>query len=394
MTRFDEIALGGSAEVVHTITERDLERFVDLTGDDNRLHVDKDYAKQTSFKERVVHGMLGASFISTVIGTKLPGDGALWFSQTLEFLLPVRVGDKIKVVATVIDKIERDSVIVLSTEIFNQEKQKVISGTAKVKIVEPVLDEVQQPQEEYTRTALIIGATGGVGAAVARNFAARGYDLILSYRSDDEKAERLRQELQPCNVKMKLVKGDASSESFVMELREQCRRFSSGLDYLVNTATAPVSAIGLDDLGWADFEKHLVANIKSSFYLAKTLSPLMAGQTAPGMVFVTSQASEVPINGWIPYITAKSALNGFAKALAMDLAPMGIRVNLVSPGMIDTDLIANIPKKARLLVEAKCPRRRLATPKDVAAAVAYLSSDDADYVTGETIRVNGGQVML
>lgn len=394
MTRFDEIAIGASAEVVHTITERDLEKFVDLTGDDNRLHVDKNYAKETSFKGRVVHGMLGASFISTVIGTKLPGDGALWFSQTLEFLLPVRVGDKIKVIATVIEKIERDSVIVLSTEIFNQEKQKVTTGTAKVKIVEPVLEEVLQPKESSARTALIIGATGGVGAAVARNFAARGYDLILSFRSDIEKAENLRTSLQSHGIKVKLVQGDASSEGYIRELHDHCLRFSSGLDYLVNTATAPISSLSFDENEWSDFAKHFNANIKTSFLLAKLLSPLMVGRSSAGMVFVTSQATEVPVAGWAPYITAKSALNGFAKALAMDLAPKGIRANLVSPGMIDTDLIANIPKKARLLVEAKCPRRRLATAKDVAAAIAYLCSEDADYITGETIRVNGGQVML
>ena len=394
MTRFDDIRLGESAEVAHVITESDLKKFVDLTGDDNRLHVDKDYAKKTSFKDRVVHGMLGASFISTVIGTKLPGDGSLWFSQSLEFLLPVRVGDNIRVVATVIDKVERDSAVVLSTEIFNQNKQKVTTGIAKVKVAEPAVEAVSQSTEQTKKVALIVGATGGVGAAVAENFAARGYDLVLSYRSDDQKAEVLMAILRSFDVKVKLLKGDVANNSYVYDLRDQCQRLFSGLDYLVNTATAPISNVGLSDVDWVDFERHLVANIKSSFNLAKSLSPLMVGRRAPGMVFVTSQSTESPVAGWLPYITAKSALNGFAKALAVDLAPMGIRVNLVSPGMIDTDLIANMPKKARLLVEAKCLRRRLATPLDVASAIAFLSSDNADYLTGETIRVNGGQVML
>jgi 3-oxoacyl-[acyl-carrier protein] reductase len=90
MPRFDEIKVGDIAELDHTVTQKDIERFVELTGDDNRLHNDAGYAAKTSFKKPVVHGMLVASFISTVIGTKLPGDGALWFAQNLEFLLPVR----------------------------------------------------------------------------------------------------------------------------------------------------------------------------------------------------------------------------------------------------------------------------------------------------------------
>ena len=84
--KYGEIKVGDKATLQHKITQNDIEKFVDLTGDDNKLHIDKDYAARTSFKKPVVHGMLGASFISTIIGTKLPGDGALWFSQTLEFL--------------------------------------------------------------------------------------------------------------------------------------------------------------------------------------------------------------------------------------------------------------------------------------------------------------------
>ncbi|HMG15966.1 MAG TPA: MaoC family dehydratase, partial [Saprospiraceae bacterium] len=87
MKKYSEINVGDKETLIHTITQNDIEKFVDLTGDDNKLHIDENYASKTQFKKPVVHGMLGASFISTIIGTKLPGDGALWFSQSLEFLL-------------------------------------------------------------------------------------------------------------------------------------------------------------------------------------------------------------------------------------------------------------------------------------------------------------------
>ena len=112
--KYEEIQVGTTQQLTHTITQADIEKFVDLSGDDNKLHVDKAFAARTSFKKPVVHGMIGASFISTVIGTKLPGDGALWYSQTLDFLLPVRIGDMITVVAEVIKKNDRERSIELN----------------------------------------------------------------------------------------------------------------------------------------------------------------------------------------------------------------------------------------------------------------------------------------
>ena len=93
-------------------------------------------------------------------------------------------------------------------------------------------------------------------------------------------------------------------------------------------------------------------------------------------------------------ITAKAALEGFSKALSLELVAKGIRVNLVSPGMTDTPQLSEIPERVRLMAAARVPLRRLARPSDVAGAVVYLASPQSDYLTGETIRVNGGQVML
>jgi len=125
MSKFEDIQVGDIEQIKHKITEKDIDRFVELTGDDNKLHVDETYAETTPFKKPVVHGMLSASFISTIIGTKIPGDGALWISQNLDFLLPARIGDEITIKAEVIKKIERQQIVEIKTEIYNQHKQKV-----------------------------------------------------------------------------------------------------------------------------------------------------------------------------------------------------------------------------------------------------------------------------
>lgn len=108
MLDFDEIKVGDVAELKHVLTQEDVQVFAALTGDFNPMHVDKEFAKRTLFQKPVVHGMLSASFISTIIGTLLPGGGALWMSQTLEFLRPAHIGDTIRVQATVKTKITGD----------------------------------------------------------------------------------------------------------------------------------------------------------------------------------------------------------------------------------------------------------------------------------------------
>src|SRR5207245_5128666 len=107
----DSLKVGDCRQLIKTITQDDIRKFVDMTGDDNPLHVDRNFASETSFKDIVVHGMLGASFISTVIGTKLPGPGALWISQSMDFLLPVRLADVLTVSCTVLKKHERDRLL-------------------------------------------------------------------------------------------------------------------------------------------------------------------------------------------------------------------------------------------------------------------------------------------
>lgn len=393
MSRFDEIKVGDAAELEHTVTKQDIERFVELTGDDNRLHIDTEYAAKTSFKKPVAHGMLGASFISTIIGTRLPGDGALWFAQNLEFLLPVRIGDHLTVRAEVLRKDERTQVVELQTDIFNQHRQKVTTGVAKVRVVaqEPSAQESEQIKR---KVALVIGGSGGIGSAICHMLAKDGFDIAVHYFSKPQTAQKIAQEITTMGQHALAVGADIGVEAEVAAMVEQVVRKLGGISVLVNCATAKIVAIGFPKLAWQDFEDHLGMTIRGAFFLARQVVPLMVTQGYGKIIQIGSQAVETPSADWLPYITAKSALVGFSRALALELAPKGIQVNMVSPGMTDTEQIADVPERVRLLTAAKTPLRRLAKPEDVAGAVAFLASERADFLTGETIRVNGGQVML
>jgi 3-oxoacyl-[acyl-carrier protein] reductase len=392
MDRFDRIAVGDTAEITHAVTPDDLARFVELTGDDNKLHTDAVYAARTALKRPVAHGMLGASFISTVIGTRLPGDGALWFAQSLEFLLPVRVGDTLTVRATVVAKQARDRVVELSTDIFNQSGQKVTTGTAKVRVVAEEAPSAHDAPP--ARTAFVAGGSGGVGREVCLQLARDGFDVGVHYRTQRDVAVRLVADIEALGRQAVAVGADLADPGQVAEAAHHVERRLGPIGVAVNCAAGPFRYAKLEALDWAMFESELAVALRGAFNLVQAVAPAMAARKSGRIVLLTTQAVDAPAAELAHYVAAKSALAGFAKAIAHDLAPKGVRVNMVAPGMTDTDLIADVPEKTRLLVAARTPLRRLATPADVAGAVSFLASPRADFLTGETIRVNGGQTML
>jgi 3-oxoacyl-[acyl-carrier protein] reductase len=394
MIKYDSIIVGDKSELIHVITQSDIDKFVELTGDDNKLHVDEEYASTTSFKKPVVHGMLGASFISTMIGTKLPGDGALWYAQNLEFLLPVHVGDKLRIIAKVIKKFDRTKSIELQTDIYNQHKQKVTTGIAKVKLVEIVLSQEKEKKVKSSKTALIIGGTGGIGSATCIQLAKDGFDVAIHYFNNKTKAVILKEQVEKIGRKAVVVNGDIVSFLDVQAMKDKAVRALDVISVIVNCSTIPVPNIKFSDLEWEDMQAHYDANIRGSFNLFKNFVPIWEKAHFGKFIALTTLATEKPNAQWLPYISSKSALNGFIKALAFELAPQGIRINLVSPGMVDTQLIADVPEKVRLLSAAQTPLRTLARAEDIAGAISFLASDKSNYLTGETIRINGGQFML
>ena len=396
MKRYQEINVGDKETLSHVITKEDIGKFVELTGDDNKLHVDEKFASTTQFKKPVVHGMLGASFISTIIGTKIPGDGALWFSQTLEFLLPVRIGDHLTVIAEVIKKNDKEQIIELKTEIYNQNKQIVTKGIAKVKVIEQEIPAEATIENKETRikTALVIGGTGGIGSEVCIQLAKDGFNIALHYHSNIDRATKLKKIIEEQGVKCITIKANINVESELKEMLTMIQRSFNTIDVLVNAAASNIPNIKFQDLEWSDYLKQLELNIKSVFNIMKIVVELMVNNGGGKIINIGSYSAEKPNNDWSHYITAKSALIGFTKSLAFELAPKGININMVTPSLVNTELTADIPEKFKLLTASQTPLRRLAKSSDVAGAISFLASEKANFLAGENIRVNGGQIML
>lgn len=394
--KYNEIQVGMVRKLTHKLTSKDIDRFVDLTGDDNRMHTDLDYASKTSYKEPVAHGMLSASFISTIIGTKLPGDGALWFSQSLEFLLPVRIGDLLTVSAKVLKKDDKSKVIELQTDVLNQHKQLVIKGFAKVKVVEQELELESKLKQQLleNKVALVIGGSGGIGYASCTALAKDGFDIAIHYMTNETTARKAWDDVKKVGRNAYIFKSDITDKTSVEEMVEDVINRMGTITVMVNCTSSRIPAIKLPNLEWRDFEVHLNNQIKGTLNLVQAVRPEMEKNGYGKIICINSQALDVPTSDWLPYITSKGALMGFCRALAFDLAPKGIRVNSVSPGMTETDLIGDIPERVKMVVAAKTPLRRLAFADEIARTVCFLASKNSDYLCGETIRVNGGQVMI
>lgn len=398
--RLLELRTGQTERLVRTITAEDVAAFARLSGDTNALHLDDEFAARTEFGQRVVHGFLNASLLSTLVGTKLPGRGALYVSQSIEFTRPVFIGDTVEARATV-EKIDTETrLVTLATAISRADNDCVMRGTATVKVlrlaeqekraVEPVQDGARLLDR---RVALVTGASRGIGRAVARLLAQHGARVWINYHKSQTAAEGLAREISEAGGWCRPVQADVSGGDDVTRMLDAIRA-EGALDILVNNAGPKIQSAPFSRLEWAAVAKTHDDIVGSTFRVTQAALPALKARRGVVINILSSAALGRTAHNWMPYVGAKAALHAMSKNLAQELGPDGVRVNLVSPSMVDTDLVANVPERMREMTISRTPLRRLATPEDVAGAVLMLASPYAAFITGENLLVTGGEHML
>jgi len=402
--RLLELQVGQTERLSRTITAEDVAAFARLSGDYNALHIDEEFAACTEFSQRVVHGFLHASLLSTLVGTKLPGRGALYASQSIEFTHPVFIGDTVEARATV-EKIDLDTrLVTLSTEIYNQHDACVLRGRGQVKVLrfggqgsptgETKAAHGDSGQHLLAgRKALVTGASRGIGRAVALLLAQHGAKVWINYHKSGAAADALVAEITAAGGVAFAMKADVRDPHDVERLIATVAG-DGGLDILVNNAGPKIRSAAFDQLAWADMADAYEAIVGSVFRVTQSALPALRANRGTVVNVLSSAALGRTAHHWLPYVAAKTALLAMSKNLAQELGPQGIRVNTVSPSMVDTDLVANLPDRMRQMTVARTPLRRLATPEDVAGAVLMLVSPYAGFVTGENLLVTGGEVMI
>jgi 3-oxoacyl-[acyl-carrier protein] reductase len=233
-------------------------------------------------------------------------------------------------------------------------------------------------------TALVTGASKGIGAAIARGLAADGWHVAVNYRSDEDGANATVKAIEEAGGKAVALHADVTNGA-PDELFKQAESELGPVLALVNNAgvTADGLAIQLDDDAW---ERVIDTNLTAAFRLTRRAMRPMIKARYGRIVNVASVVGPRANAGQANYAAAKAGLIGMTKTVAAEVARRGVTVNAVAPGFIETDMTKDIPEA---VVEA-IPARRVGTPEEVAAAVRFLASDDAAYVTGTTLFVDGG----
>ena len=352
--RFDDIAVGQSFELVRSFSDQDVQAFAALSGDYSPLHVDAGYAAGTEFGSKVV------------------------------------------------GKSDATRTLVLNTEIRSMDDKVLVTGTAKVKVRDDlppaplVMDSpIPSPIDSSRPVALVTGASRGIGAQIARTLAKNGYAVAVNYFRSADRALQVVREIELAGGIAFAVKADVRNADSVSALIAQVQQVLGPPRVLVNAAVGDLINRQLSELSWPDFEGHMAYQVQAVLQLCQAVYPAMKAAGGGAIVNILSQVTiGVPASGMADYVCAKYALMGLSKAMAAEWAEAQIRVNMVSPGLTRTELTEHYQERVFKMEAARTPLKRIATPADVAQAVAYLVAEQASFLTGVNLLVAGGQVMF
>ena len=242
------------------------------------------------------------------------------------------------------------------------------------------------------KTALVTGASRGIGKAIALKLAEEGADIAFFYSNNEEKAKETIKELEAKNVKALGLKVDVSNSTEVTEAVKTIEKEFGSVDILVNNAgiTRDNLLIRMSEEDWEDV---LDINLKGAFLTTKAVARKMM-KTRYGKIINISSIVGVKGNvGQGNYSASKAGVIGFTKSMAQELASRGIRVNAIAPGFIETDMTDVLKDEVKTEMLKNIPLGNLGKPEDIANLVVFLASSKADYITGQVINIDGGMVM-
>ncbi|MCP9485394.1 MAG: SDR family oxidoreductase [Gaiellaceae bacterium MAG52_C11] len=386
---FARIVEGEEVSWRHTVTAAEVDAFVELSGDLNPLHLDDAFARQNGFRGRVVHGMLVGAFLSRVLGTVFPGPGVLWLSQTIRFQSAVYVDETIEVTVRIAHKSESLRTLVLETSVLTESGASALTGEAKVMMLQTV-----QRVEWNELVAVVTGGGRGIGAAVARAFGEKGARVVVNYRERLEPAQEVVAAIEEAGGEAFAAEADVGTTAGAESLARAALGRFGRVDVLVNNATPAIDRKPLLELEWEEVDRYWRTYVQSAFTLTHAFVPGMRDRGFGRIIHLLTTAMwGAPPPGTAGYVAAKSGLWGLAKAMAVELAPLGITVNAVSPSAVLTEQWDATPDNRRRAMGLRIPAQRLARADEVASTVVYLASNEAAYVTGANFPVAGGEVM-
>ncbi len=242
------------------------------------------------------------------------------------------------------------------------------------------------------KNVLVTGASRGIGAEIAKVLAGYGLKVWINYRSSAEEADRLKESIEEAGGQAAVIGFDVSDEQAFIDAIKTIVESDGELGYLVNNAGITKDKLAIR-MSVEDFESVLRANLTSAFIGCREALKVMSKKRFGSVVNISSIVGETGNAGQVNYSASKGGMIAMTKSFAQEGAPRNIRFNAVTPGFIATDMTEKLKDEIKEAYISKIPLRRFGEPREVAEAVAFLLSDHASYITGETIKVNGGMLM-
>jgi 3-oxoacyl-[acyl-carrier protein] reductase len=249
------------------------------------------------------------------------------------------------------------------------------------------------PSNLTGRTALVTGASRGLGAAMARSLGARGAKVAVNTFGNPAMAEKVAAEIRSAGGEAGVFRADVREPDQIKRMVDEIRAKFGPIDILVINATGPQPLIPIEEVTWRDCLDQLEFFVKSPLLLVQAVLPSMKERKYGRIVQIGSEVFELGHERFSSYVSAKGAQLGLTRSWARDLAPFGITVNMVSPGWIPTERHANDPQDVKDAYAANTPMGHMGKSEDVGEAVAFLASDAAKFITGQKLSVNGGNTL-
>lgn len=239
------------------------------------------------------------------------------------------------------------------------------------------------------RNAIVTGGSRGIGRAAALALAKDGCNILISYISNDEAAEKTAAEVRALGVVALLFKGDVSDFSVAEQVVKKCKDELGSVDVLVNNAGITRDGL-IMRMKEEDFDSVIATNLKSAFNMSRHASAAMARQRSGRIINMASVAGTNGNAGQANYSASKAGLIGLTKSMARELAKRGVTVNAIAPGLVETDMTGAMKPEEREKLTELVPLGRMAKPEEIAAVVAFLAGDMGGYITGQIIKIDGG----
>lgn len=242
------------------------------------------------------------------------------------------------------------------------------------------------------KNAIVTGASRGIGRAIAIEFANQGANVVINYSGNEKAANEVVEILKEKGVKSFAIKANVADENDVKAMMKEAMKEFGSIDILVNNAGITRDNL-LMRMKETDFDDVIDINLKGTFLCIKSVTRQMMKQRSGRIINVASIVGVSGNAGQANYVASKAGVIGLTKSVAQELASRNILVNAVAPGFIETDMTDELNEDQQKAVLNQIPLEKLGSPSDVARVVRFLASDDAAYLTGQTIHVDGGMVM-